>query len=245
MEITEQSIIGEIVAKNYRTASIFKEYQIDFCCNGNRTIQAACTEKDLRSDVLIEKLEASLQNTRHSEIDFSTWPLDLVVDYIEKKHHRYVTDKILEIRPYLQKIVAVHGSQHPELNEIETLFHQSADDLTIHMKKEELILFPYIRKMSVNPTNTAQPPFGSVKNPIAMMHHDHDEEGERFRKISQLSQNYTPPANACNTYKTTFALLQEFEDDLHRHIHLENNILFPKAIELENRLANPNSIQTT
>lgn len=237
MEITEQSIIGEIVAKNYRTAAVFKEHQIDFCCNGNRTIQAACADKDIQSEILIERLESALQNAEQSEIDFSSWPLDLVIDYIEKKHHRYVTDKILEIRPYLQKIVSVHGSQHPELDEIQTLFLQSADDLTIHMKKEELMLFPYIRKMSANPASSIQTPFGTVKNPIAMMHHDHDEEGERFRKISQLSHDYTAPENACNTYKTTFALLQEFEDDLHRHIHLENNILFPKAIELENQLA--------
>lgn len=237
MKITEQSIIGEIVAKNYKTAAVFKDYGIDFCCNGNRTIHAACVEKNIPTKTVIERLESALQNTAQSEIDFNLWPLDLVIDYIEKKHHRYVTDKILEIRPYLQKIVAVHGSQHPELNEIETLFLQSADDLTIHMKKEELMLFPYIRKMSAHPTNPVQAPFGTVKNPIAMMHHDHDEEGDRFRKISQLSQNYTTPENACNTYKTTFALLQEFEDDLHRHIHLENNVLFPKAIELESRLA--------
>lgn len=245
MEITEQSIIGEIVAKNYRTAAVFKKHQIDFCCNGNRTIHTACTEKEIPTHLLIDKLNAIMLSEDRSEIDFSSWPLDLIIDYIEKRHHRYVTDKILEIRPYLQKIVAVHGSQHPELEEIQTLFLQSADDLTIHMKKEELMLFPYIRKMSVNPANLIPASFGTVRNPITMMHHDHDEEGERFRKISQLSHNYTTPDNACNTYQTTFALLQEFENDLHRHIHLENNILFPKAIELEKQISNLSSTQTT
>lgn len=236
MDISVQSIIGELVAKDYRTASVFKKEEIDFCCNGNRTIQEACDDKDIQPDSLITQLHQAIQNSATGNIDFQSWPLDLLIDYIEKKHHRYVTDKILEIRPYLHKIIAVHGQLHPELLEIEELFQQSADDLTRHMKKEELILFPYIRKMVSSNKGPQYAPFGTVQNPIAMMHHEHDEEGERFRKISQLSNQYTPPEGACNTYRTTFSLLKEFEEDLHFHIHLENNILFPAAINVEQQL---------
>lgn len=237
MNISAQSIIGELVAQDYRTASVFKKEGIDFCCNGSRTIQEACEEKNIHSDQFIAQLHQAVQSPSPDNIDFKSWPLDLLIDYIEKKHHRYVTDKILEIRPYLQKTIAVHGQQHPELLEICELFQQSADDLTKHMKKEELILFPYIRKIVNRSKEPVQAPFGTIQNPIAMMHHEHDEEGERFRKISRLSHEYTPPAGACNTYRTTFALLKEFEDDLHFHIHLENNILFPQAILREQQLA--------
>lgn len=240
MTITEKSIVGELVAQDYRTASVFKNHGIDFCCNGNRNIADACEKKNIESNALIEKLEQVVQQNNNQSTDFNTWELDLLADYIEKKHHRYVEQKIQEIKPFLNKVVKVHGSQHPELPEVEQLFNGSAGELTAHMKKEELILFPFIRNM-VKAKNANEafnpPPFGTVQNPVAMMQHEHDVEGERFRKISALTQNYTPPADACNTYRVTFALLKEFEDDLHLHIHLENNILFPKAVEMEKTLA--------
>lgn len=147
--------------------------------------------------------------------------------------------KIIEIKPYLDRIVNVHGSRHPELETIRQLFHQSAGELAAHMKKEEFILFPFICKM-VNVKQRGEKlslsPFGKVENPVAMMRHEHNIEGDRFREIAALSNNYTPPEDACNTYRVTFALLKEFEADLHLHIHLENNILFPKAIALEKEL---------
>ncbi len=158
-----------------------------------------------------------------------------MADYIEKKHHRYVENKIQEITPFLEKVARVHGDRHPELNEIRQLFDASAGELTAHMKKEEQILFPFIRKMvaAQNQNTTVQAPFGTVQNPIQMMMHEHENEGERFRKIAALTDNYTPPEDACNTYRVTFFLLKEFEEDLHLHIHLENNILFPKSIAIE------------
>ncbi len=240
MNITEQSIIGELVAQDYRTASIFKNQGIDFCCNGNRTIADACEKKKIDSSPLIETLQQTVkQNGNTVATDYNAWPLDLLADYIEKKHHRYVEQKIQEITPFLHKVARVHGDRHPELPEVEQLFNESAGELTMHMKKEELVLFPIIRKM-VKAQDAGEPmsrpAFGTVQNPIAMMHHEHDTEGERFRKISQLTQNYTPPPDSCNTYRVTFALLKEFEEDLHMHIHLENNILFPKAIETEKAL---------
>lgn len=235
MNITKDTIIGALVAQDYRTASVFKNSKIDFCCNGNRTIEDACIQNDLDSETLITQLKAVANQTQDSGIDYNAWPLDLLVDYVEKKHHRYVETKIQEITPFLEKVVRVHGDRHPELAEVEQLFKASAGELTQHMKKEEMILFPFIRKMveAKNTGTAVQASFGTVQNPIRMMMHEHDGEGERFRKIAALTDNYTPPADACNTYKVTFALIKEFEEDLHLHIHLENNILFPKSLEME------------
>ena len=239
MNIQENNIIGELVAQDYRTASIFKKYGIDFCCQGNRTIQDACEAKKINSTSVVTDLNEISKTSSENTTDYQSWPLDLMADYIEKKHHRYVETKTLEIKPYLDKICRVHGERHPELYEINEHFLAAAGELAAHMKKEELILFPFVRKMAKAKHENSKletPPFGSVENPIHMMMHEHSTEGERFRKIEELSNNYTPPSDACNTYRVTFALLKEFEADLHLHIHLENNILFPKAIELEKQV---------
>lgn len=239
MNIQENNIIGELVAQDYRTASVFKKYGIDFCCQGNRTIKDACVAKNLDSkSVVMDLNNINLEKTTDST-DYQSWPLDLLADYIEKKHHRYVQDKTLEIQPYLDKICKVHGEHHPELIEIKDEFNASAGELAAHMKKEELILFPFIKKMAKakqEGTKIDAAHFGTVKNPIQMMMDEHTVEGERFRLIEEISNSYTPPQDACNTYRVTFALLKEFEQDLHLHIHLENNILFPKAIEMEKEL---------
>lgn len=236
MEIVEEQLIGELVAQNYKAASIFKKYKIDFCCNGNRSISEACERKNINPETLLKELQEVLHEKSETSIDFNAWELDLLADYIEKTHHRYVVAKIQEITPYLNKVVRVHGDHNPELKEIEILFQQSANELSQHLQKEENILFPFIREMvnaKINGNAIMQAHFGTVENPIQMMKHEHENEGERFSKISELSNQYTPPAHACNTYRVTFSLLKEFEDNLHQHIHLENNILFPKAIALE------------
>ncbi len=235
MEILEEQIIGELVAENYKTASVFKKFKIDFCCNGNRTISEACERKKIEPDTLIKELQKTVKSEEQN-IDFNSWELDLLADYIEKTHHRYVVSKIEEIKMYLNKVVRVHGNHNPELYEIDILFNQSAQELSQHLQKEEMILFPFIRNMvqcKIEEKPLLFPHFGTVENPIAMMKQEHQNEGTRFEKISELSNQYTPPSHACNTYRVTFALLKEFEDNLHQHIHLENNILFPKAIELE------------
>jgi regulator of cell morphogenesis and NO signaling len=243
MKIQENQIIGELVAKDYRTASVFKKYGIDFCCQGNRTLNEACVAKKIDTNLVVSDLNTLIESTSENAIDFKSWPIDLLADYIEKKHHRYVEEKTLEIKPYLDKICKVHGERHPELLEISEHFNATAGELAKHMKKEELILFPNVRKMvkaKQENSKLEEPPFGTVQNPIQMMMDEHSTEGERFRKIETLSNNYTPPEDACNTYRVTIALLKEFEQDLHLHIHLENNILFPKAIELEKELSQKN-----
>ena len=239
MDISEKTIVGELVARDYRTASVFQSFGIDFCCKGGRPIDEACAAKQVAAADVVDALQQAVRNPADNSPDFNAWPIDLLADYIEKTHHRYVERRTQEIMPFLQKVVRVHGDRHPELFDVERLFTASAGELAMHMKKEELVLFPYIRKMveaGLAGDDLTPPAFGTVSNPIAMMHHEHDTEGERFRQIAGLTDDYTPPADACNTYRVTFALLKEFEEDLHRHIHLENNILFPKAVALESHL---------
>ncbi len=238
MKIQSNNIIGELVAQDYRTASVFKNYGIDFCCNGKRTISDACTSENIDPELMVRNLEDVIKVDTGGSTDYNSWPIDLLADYVEKKHHRYVDAKIPEIQPYLDKVCRVHGQRHPELLEISKLFNESAEELSNHMVKEESIVFPYIRKMVASKqqkTTMEKPHFGTIENPIQMMMQEHDTEGERFRRIEALTDNYTPPSDACNTYHVTFALLKEFQDDLHLHIHLENNILFPKAIALEKK----------
>ncbi|PNQ72476.1 iron-sulfur cluster repair di-iron protein [Hanstruepera neustonica] len=239
METLERNVekhIGDYVAADYRTAAVFSKYKIDFCCNGGRTIDEACQKKGINSNQLLDELNSVLNNKGDQAIDYKSWPLDLLIDYIEKKHHRYVEEKIPVLKQFLDKLCRVHGERHPELLKINELFTASAGELAAHMKKEELILFPFIKKMvqaQLRNSVIETPHFGTVDNPIAMMKHEHDNEGERFRQIADLTDNYNPPSDACNTYRVTFAMLDEFEKDLHLHIHLENNILFPQAIKLE------------
>ncbi|SDQ54915.1 iron-sulfur cluster repair di-iron protein [Flagellimonas zhangzhouensis] len=234
-----EKTIGQMVAQDYRTAQVFKNHKIDFCCKGNRTLQEVADKKGLDLETLTQELDSVQNQDQGDQPNFKTWPLDLLIDYIEKKHHRYVEQQIPILKQYLNKLCRVHGERHPELLDILEHFNASAGELSMHMKKEELVLFPWIRKMSSGTLNNSKvepPHFGTVKNPIRMMMDEHDNEGERFRKIAQLSNDYKPPSDACNTYRVTFSLLQEFEDDLHRHIHLENNILFPKSEILENKV---------
>ncbi|NCA85049.1 MAG: iron-sulfur cluster repair di-iron protein [Clostridia bacterium] len=232
----KEKTIGEIVADDYRAAAVFESYGIDFCCGGNITVEEACQQKSVNTNEVADKLAAILNNQQGTSVDFKSWPLDLLADYIQKKHHRYVEEKTPILKQYLAKVCMAHGDGHPELFKIKEEFDASAGQLAMHMKKEELLLFPFIRKM-VQAKSSRQPlpqaPFGNVENPIQNMIHEHDTEGDRFKKISALSDNYSVPADGCNTYMITYAMLKEFEDDLHLHIHLENNILFPKAIELE------------
>lgn len=240
MEISAQSIIGDLVAQDDRIATIFSQHGIDFCCNGNRTLQAACDSHQIDTDQILLQIQSISQTSTSTTENYHSWPLDELTDHIVQTHHQYVARKIQEILPLLQKIVTVHGAQHPELMEVQDLFQQTVAELTQHMKKEELILFPFIHKMmhaQKHHLPLGTPLIGSIENPIAMMHEEHEHEGERFRRISSLTHTYTPPADACNTYRTTLALLQEFEKDLHIHIHLENNILFPKSIQLQRDLS--------
>lgn len=234
-KLSEQTI-GEIVSEDYRTSRVFEKHKIDFCCKGNRSVDEACELKGVDRNILIDELEAVRQGKPSKATDFNNWPLDELADHIERVHHKYVEENLPILNRYLNKLCNVHGARHPELFEIHDEFKLSSGELATHMKKEEFILFPHIHKMVnarlVN-VSLKRPPFGTVQNPVQMMMHEHSVEGGRFEKIAHLTSNYAAPSDACNTYRVTYALLEEFEQDLHLHMHLENNILFPKAVEME------------
>ncbi|RKS01645.1 MULTISPECIES: iron-sulfur cluster repair di-iron protein [unclassified Flavobacterium] len=239
MKIHINQTVGHLVAQDYRLASVFKSLGIDFCCHGNKSLKEVCNERNISFEMIVQQLELMLLHEKKETVDYQSWSVDQLVNHIEIKHHRYVEKAILELKPYLNKVVEVHGDKHPELFEIKNYFNTVAEELSKHMMKEELMLFPYISRLAKamkTGASVGKPAFGTVKNPIEMMQREHSDEGDRFNEIAILTNNYNPPQDACNTFKVTYALLKEFEEDLHLHIHLENNILFPKTIALEEEL---------
>ncbi len=234
--------IAELVAKDYRKAEVFKKFGIDFCCGGKRTPEDVCREKQIDFNELREALAKTEQTSSSgADMNFNDWELDELVDYIINVHHKYVRENIPLLQEFTGKVSRVHGTAHPEVVKIAEIFAAVAQEMTQHMMKEEHILFPYIKQLVVAEKNRrpmGAPPFSSVENPIRMMESEHDHAGNLVKQIRQLSNEFTPPENACNTYQVTYHKLREFEEDLHKHIHLENNILFPKAIALEGRLQN-------
>lgn len=227
--------VGELVAEDYRRAGVFSKYGIDFCCGGKRSLQEACRRKNVSSEVLITELTKLDEKTETSDERFNEWEPDVLAEYIVKTHHRYVREKIPEISTYSGKVARVHGDRHPEVIEIATIFNRLAEELSSHLEKEENILFPYIRHMvlaKINGTHPNQPFFGTVENPIQMMEKEHDDAGREMARIEELSNAYNAPDDACTTFRILYQNLNAFDEDLHKHIHLENNILFPKVLQL-------------
>lgn len=236
MNINNQTIVGEIVASDYRTANVFSKYNIDYCCNGNRSIAQACAKNETDIPVLIDELTSKLNSQSDTDLKYDEWPVDLLADFVVQKHHKYVEASIPVLKQNIMKLCNVHGQRHPELFLIAEAFSALANDLITHMKKEELMLFPFIKKLKEAQTEGDGLPkamFNTVENPIAMMKHEHTFAGDMLQSIKNLTYNYTPPKDACTTYSVTYAKLKEFQDDMFLHIHLENNILFPKAVEME------------
>lgn len=220
--------IGEIVALDYRAASVFKEAGIDFCCGGKKSIDDACSEKGIDPLELkgkLKELESSPNTTTHN---FNEWDPGFLCDYIVNTHHKFVIKSLPELVQYTQKISSVHGDRHPELIEVADLFSQINRELLQHLKNEEEVLFPAIKKAvnSVNPQIK-----NLIKSEISRMSGEHEFAGGSMDKINEITKNYFVPADGCNTYRVAFKLLQQFEDDLHIHVHLENNILYPKALK--------------
>lgn len=229
--------VGRIVADDFRTAAVFSNRGIDFCCSGGITLKEACEVNQVSSEAVVEelnKLDGDLKVTT-----FKNMNQEELINHVVNTHHLYVTNALPVLKAYLDKLCKVHGERHPELFEIRDEFDSASNELTMHMKKEEMILFPYLIAMyrAEKDNYPLSPPhFGHVGNPIKLMEEEHDTEGARFRRINKLSSGYTPPPGACQTYKVAYAMLREFESDLHTHIHIENNLIFPIARKMYDKV---------
>lgn len=238
MTATPETTIREIVATDYRTAAIFQRHGLDFCCHGSRTIEQGCRDSGTDADALLRELDAVLAAPPAETPRFDTWDARTLIDRIVTRHHAYVRQALPALRQHSEKIASVHGERHPELVHIASLVQRVAAEMTDHMAKEEGVLFPFIAKLeeaSVTGAPVPRPPFGTVANPIHVMETEHQFVGDAMAEMRYLTGGFTPPEDACATYRVCLQELEGFERDLHEHVHLENNVLFPKAVALEAR----------
>ena len=236
MTATPDTTIREVVASDYRTAAVFKRHGLDFCCSGCRTIQEACLEAGEDATALVRELDAVLGTPVSGVPRFAAWDARTLIAYIVGNHHTYVREALPLLLQHTATVASVHGDRHPELAHISELFARVAAEMTDHMVKEERVLFPFIAALEeASLGRTARPAaaFGTVANPIHMMEAEHEFVGDAMAEIRHLTNDYAPPADACATYRVCLEELDAFERDLHDHVHLENNLLFPKASALE------------
>ena len=245
MSSTAEKTVRELALENPAATRVFEKLGIDYCCGGNKSLEEACRVANLPMDEVLDSLEMAEQSARAVQKDRS-WPTELLADlvvYITSTHHKYTREEMARLGPLFDKVCSVHGKNHPELLQIRSSFQGLEQELTMHMMKEERVLFPYIVRMEesvIQKEPVLPPPFGSVQNPVTMMMHEHDSAGEALRSMRKGSAGYTPPDDACISFQTLYKALAGFEADLHQHIHLENNILFPRAIAMEKaRLLQP------
>jgi len=236
--------IGEIAAKDLRKAEVFKKNGLDFCCGGKKTVKEACLEKGLDIVKIEQELQQANQMPVSASLPYNEWEPGFLADYIVNVHHAYTRKNLPEIRGYALKVLRVHGKEHPELAEIQRQVEVIYEEMMAHMAKEEKVLFPYIKDLAVarNQSQLHQAAhFGTVKNPINMMEMEHELVGTAMHKIRTLSGDFTIPEDACASYSLLYKMLEAFETDLYTHIHLENNILFPKAVEREKQITDNGS----
>ena len=225
--------VGEVVKSNMHAAGIFETYGIDYCCGGRQSLAEACE----RGGVDAERLRAELEQLPEAGApNVADWDTPFLIDYIINTHHNYVRRMLPTIQAHAAKVAQVHGDNHPETREIAAIFMDVKQELESHLMKEEQILFPSIRKLVAMQDDGASAGNGSVQQPISVMEHEHDNAGLAFDRMRKLSSGFTPPDDACTTFQLLYRELDEFERDLHMHIHLENNVLHPRAIELEEQL---------
>ena len=235
MIVTDQNLemamasVADIALRFPQSIAIFNRYNLDYCCNGKKLFAQMCIKSDLNPEAIWHEIQERQRNNGSDNLlDFESWDLALLVDYIVLHHHKYVRESIPQLEALLDKVCAVHGVDQPQLLAIRNDFNALADELLNHLPKEENILFPAIKKMS----NQEGADLANLQVPVSVMEHEHETAGQLIKSIRLLSDNFTPPAHACLSFQMTYRLLQEFEVDLMQHIHLENNILFPKALAL-------------
>jgi regulator of cell morphogenesis and NO signaling len=240
MQNLSTKTVREIALEMPISTKVFEEYKIDYCCGGRIPFSEACQKAGADPTTVLEKIDKILANDSDQELNrLKTAGIGEIADYIEEKHHTFTKYELEKLPPLMEKVATVHGERHPELLELKEQFQALCDDLIPHLQKEELILFPYIRQLDPNypsQKNLSLPCFGSVQNPVRMMMMEHDLVGELLRKMREISKDYALPEGACPSYTALFSRLRAFEFDLHQHIHLENNLLFQKAIEMEDSL---------
>lgn len=233
--------IREIALETPASVPVFEELRIDYCCGGDVSFEVACEAAKIPPNVVEEKLEKALEKSqsRESPVRHEETPSSELISYILEKHHSFTREAIERLTPLTDKVSGKHGERHLELVVLQRLFRELTSDLIPHMIKEEQILFPFIKAMDVvsaGETAYSPPPFGTVANPIRMMMTEHDSAGALLKEMRNVTNNYELPADACPSFKALYFGLEELEKDLHFHIHLENNVLFPKAVELEKSL---------
>lgn len=229
--------VGSIVKDNFAAARVFKHFGIDFCCGGTATLADACRMAGADIESVIAALGKNVV-MEGGAIPFDTWPTDLLIDYVLKIHHRNIRTNGPELLRLIEKVATHHGENHPELRNLVALFTQSLEDLESHLQKEEQVLFPYAYDLyyaAERGENFGAMHCGTVANPIRVMHREHDDEGTRYKYIRNLMNDFAAPEDACESYRLMLHDLERFMDGLFEHIHIENNILFPRFVELENR----------
>lgn len=236
------STVGQVVAAAPQLARVFEDLQIDYCCGGKRTLDEVCSERRIDIDQLIERLrqaEKTLPETPST--NWNELPLAALCEHIERTHHDYLRRELPRLTTIIAKVVKAHSANHPELAEVQSAFAKLRAELEPHMMKEECILFPSIRYLEAN-GQAMQFPFGSLANPIRVMTSEHDHAGDALAQLRRLTAGYHPPAGACNTYRVMLEGLSTLEQDMHQHVHKENNILFPRAVELEASLGGAHEV---
>jgi regulator of cell morphogenesis and NO signaling len=238
MNMTAERTVRELALENTAATRVFEKLGIDYCCGGNKSLEVACRASNLSVDEVIDSLEMA-EEAAHATQKDRNWqiePLADLITHIKNTHHKFTREEMARLVPLLEKVCSVHGKNHPELQQVRASFQSLVQELTTHMMKEERVLFPYIVRMEeavIQKEPILPPPFGSVQNPVSMMEHEHDSAGNALRAMREASCGYTTPGDACISYQTLYKALADFEADLHQHIHLENNILFPRAIAME------------
>lgn len=231
--------VGQLVADRPSRSRVFQQLGIDFCCGGKKPLEEVCLAKGLDPNTVLQTLLASESGTTGTDnaADAAKMTLTELCDHIESTHHDYLRRELPRLHQMINKVAAVHGGNYPWMIEVFEVFVPFTRELTSHMMKEEQILFPMIRGLQSGKTGLAGDCGGTVANPIHMMEHEHDDAGDALRRMNELTNGYTPPADACNTFRAALDGLRELELDMHQHVHKENNVLFPRAIELEQRLS--------
>lgn len=235
MEINKQMTLAQIVNQMHRAAGLFEKYQLDFCCKGKRPLEEACREKNIPVDDVVDQLrELNGNGATLQESMFQEMSAEQLIQYIELKHHFYVKQSMPTIYGHVQRVAYKHGDRFPYMVEVADLFAEVCEELNAHLQKEEMILFPRIKdleKVIHSPAANFNADLGYITAPINMMEMEHEHAGDLLARINELTNGFSIPLGACNTFRVSLAELKEFEEDLHQHVHLENNILFPKAID--------------